>query len=124
VHPAQYVLVGLAQLIFYLLLLSLAEHIGFDWGFLVAGGATVLLLSVNASWIFGSRVQGLRALAVFSLLYTFIYLLLRLEDNALLVGAVASFLAVAAVMYFTRKIDWYSSITPGGEQAVEVPPKD
>jgi len=55
------------------------------------------------------------------LLYVFIYLLLRLEDNALLVGAVASFLAVAAVMYFTRKIDWYSSITTGdaGEAAQE-----
>jgi len=116
VHPAQYVLVGLAQLIFYLLLLSLAERIGFDWGFLVAGGATVLLLSANANWIFGSRLQGFRALVVFSLLYLFIYMLLRLEDNALLVGAVASFLAVAAVMYFTRNIDWYSSITSGSEQ--------
>ena len=113
VHPAQYVLVGLAQLIFYLLLLSLAERIGFDWGFLLAGGATVLLLSVNANWIFRSRVQGVRALGVLSLLYVFIYLLLRLEDNALLVGAVASFLAIAAVMYFTRKIDWYSSIGAG-----------
>ncbi len=111
VHPAQYVLVGLAQLIFYLLLLSLAERVGFDWGFLVAGGATVLLLSANATWIFASRAQGARALVVFSLLYVFIYLLLRLEDNALLVGAVASFLAVAAVMYFTRHIDWYTSIT-------------
>ena len=119
VHPAQYILVGLAQLIFYLLLLSLAERIGFDWGFLVAGGATVLLLSVNAKWIFGTLVQGLRALAVFSLLYVFIYLLLRLEDNALLVGAVASFMAVAAVMYFTRKIDWYSSITAGRETPTE-----
>jgi inner membrane protein len=117
VHPAQYILVGLAQLIFYLLLLSLAERIGFDWGFLVAGGATVLLLSGNAKWIFGSRAQGLRALVVFSLLYVFIYLLLRLEDNALLVGAVASFLAVAAVMYFTRNIDWYNSITSGNEPA-------
>ena len=110
VHPAQYVLVGVAQMIFYLLLLSLAERIGFDWSFLMAGGATVLLLSANARWIFQSRVQGLRALAVFGLLYSLIYLLLRLEDNALLVGAVASFLAVAAVMYFTRNIDWYSSI--------------
>jgi inner membrane protein len=119
VHPAQYILVGLAQLIFYLLLLSLAERIGFDRGFLVAGGATVLLFSINSKWIFASVAQGLRALAVFSLLYVFIYLLLRLEDNALLVGAVASFLAVAAVMYFTRKIDWYSSITTGdaGESA-------
>ena len=114
VHPAQYVLVGVAQMIFYLLLLSFAERIGFDWAFLVAGGATVLLLSANAEWIFASRVQGLRALFVFSLLYFFIYLLLRLEDNALLVGAVASFLAVAAVMYFTRNIDWYSSIPAGG----------
>ena len=114
VHPAQYVLVGIAQMIFYLLLLSFAERIGFGWGFLVAGGATVLLLSANAEWIFASRVQGLRALFVFSLLYFLIYLLLRLEDNALLVGAVASFLAVAAVMYFTRNIDWYSSIPAGG----------
>jgi inner membrane protein len=117
VHPAQYVLVGLAQLIFYLLLLSLAERIGFDWAFLAAGSATVLLLSVNANWIFHSRAQGLRALSVFTILYVFIYLLLRLEDNALLVGAVASFLAVAAVMYFTRKIDWYKSVTADGEQA-------
>jgi inner membrane protein len=117
VHPAQYVLVGLAQLIFYLLLLSLAEHVGFDRGFLLAGGATVLLLSINTNWIFSSRLQGLRALAVFTLLYVFIYLLLRLEDNALLVGAVASFLAVAAVMYFTRKIDWYSSITAGEQES-------
>ncbi len=116
VHPAQYVLVGMAQMIFYLLLLSLAERIGFDWGFLVAGGATVLLLSANASWIFESRVQGVRALVVFSLLYALIYLLLRLEDNALLVGAIASFVAVAAVMYFTRNMNWYSSLQSGGAQ--------
>jgi inner membrane protein len=124
VHPAQYVLVGVAQMIFYLLLLSLAERIGFDWGFLMAGGATVLLLSANAKWIFDSRVQGLRALIVFSLLYFFIYLLLRLEDNALLVGAVASFLAVAAVMYFTRNINWYSSIPSPGSQPPPAIEKD
>ena len=117
VHPAQYILVGMAHMIFYLLLLSLAERIGFDWGFLVAGGATVMLLSANAQWIFVSRVQGLRALLVFGLLYFFIYLLLRLDENALLVGAVASFLAVAAVMYFTRNLDWYSSIAGGGTRA-------
>jgi inner membrane protein len=111
VHLAQYILVGIAQIIFYLLLLSLAERIGFDLGFLIAGAATVLLLSTNAAWIFSSRLQGLRAFFVFTLLYGLIYMLLRLEDNALLVGAVASFLALAAVMYFTRAIDWYSSLT-------------
>jgi len=108
VHPAQYILVGIVQIIFYLLLLSLAERIGFDWGFLLAGAATVALLAANAGWVFSSRVQGVRALAAFALLYMVIYLLLRAEDNALLVGAIASFLAVAATMYLTRRIDWYS----------------
>ena len=118
VHPAQYVLVGMAQIIFYLLLLSLAERIGFDFGFLLAGAATVVLLAANAGWVFSSRLQGLRALVIFTLLYVLIYLMLRLEDNALLVGAIASFLAVAAAMYFTRKIDWYSSLpaTESSEQ--------
>jgi len=114
VHPAQYILVGGAQLIFYLLLLSLAERIGFDWGFLIAGAATVALLSANAGWVFVSRLQGFRALGIFSLLYTLIYLLLRLEDNALLVGAIASFVAITAAMYFTRRIDWYSSLPSSG----------
>jgi inner membrane protein len=110
VHPAQYALVGVAQTIFYLLLLSLAERIGFDIGFLMAGAATVLLLSTNAGWIFASRLQAIRALVVFTILYSLIYMLLRLEDNALLVGAIASFLAVAAAMYLTRSIDWYGTL--------------
>ncbi|HEY1578939.1 MAG TPA: cell envelope integrity protein CreD [Terracidiphilus sp.] len=110
VHPAQYVLVGVAQIIFYLLLLSLAERIGFDFGFLIAGAATVILLSSNAGWIFAGRVHTVRALVVFTLLYALIYMLLRLEDNALLVGAIASFLAIASAMYLTRSIDWYGSL--------------
>lgn len=117
VHPAQYILVGVAQIIFYLLLLSLAERIGFDFGFLIAGAATVTLLAANAGWIFASRLQGFRALVTFALLYVLIYLLLRLEDNALLVGAIASFAAVAAAMYFTRGIDWYSSLPAGASDA-------
>ncbi len=127
VHPAQYILVGIAQIIFYLLLLSFSERIGFDFGFLLAGSATVILLSANAGWIFESRVQGLRALLCFGLLYALIYMLLRLEDNALLVGAIASFLAVAAAMYFTRGIDWYSQLAGSGtqeQQASLLVPKD
>jgi inner membrane protein len=99
-----------AQIIFYLLLLSLAERIGFDFGFLIAGAATVILLSSNAGWIFAGRVHTVRALVVFTLLYALIYMLLRLEDNALLVGAIASFLAIASAMYLTRSIDWYGSL--------------
>jgi len=121
VHPAQYILVGIAQIIFYLLLLSLAERIGFGYGFLLGGAATVILLSANAMWIFTSRLQGIRALVIFSLLYTLIYLLLRLEDNALLVGAIASFLALTAAMYFTRSLDWYGSPTVKNQSEVNEP---
>ena len=108
-HPAQYLLVGIAQMVFYLLLLSTAERVGFGLGFLLAGTATVLLLAKNAAWVFRSARQGYRALCTFSLLYGLIYLLLRLEDNALLIGSAASFLAIAALMYFTRSLDWYNS---------------
>ncbi len=114
VHPAQYVLVGVAQIIFYLLLLSLSERIGFDFSFLIAGFATVMLLSANAEWMFASRRQGVRALVIFTLLYALIYMLLRLEDNALLVGAIASFLTLTSAMYYTRNIDWYSSLPEPG----------
>lgn len=107
VHPAQYLLVGLAQMIFYLLLLSIAEQTGFDWAFLISAGATVGLISAYAGWAFESRARGAAALVVFGALYALIYLLMRLEDLALLVGAVSSFAAIAAVMYLTRKIDWY-----------------
>ncbi len=109
VHPAQYILIGVAQLVFYLLLLSIAERIGFDLAFVIAATATVALISAYAGWVFESRKFGLRALVAFATLYGLIYLLLRLEDQALLVGAIASFAAIAAVMYFTRRMDWYGS---------------
>jgi inner membrane protein len=108
IHPAQYVLVGVAQLIFYLLLLSLAERVGFDWAFGIAGGFTVGLLSLNARWVFESLKRGVQALGAFTVLYGVIYLLLRAEDNALLIGASVSFAVVAVAMYVTRRVDWYA----------------
>lgn len=117
VHPAQYILVGLAQVIFYMLLLSIAEHTGFDIAFGIAATATVALISAYAGWTFHSRAQGIRALVAFTFLYGLIYVLMRLEDYALLVGALASFAAIAAVMWFTRNIDWYGGKGDRGEPA-------
>ncbi len=108
-HPAQYALVGVAQTIFYLLLLSLAEHMGFDLSFLIAGSCTIGLFALNTEWVFQSRKLALRSFGVFTALYAFIYVLLRVEAYALLVGAIASFVAVAAAMYITRKVDWYGT---------------
>jgi inner membrane protein len=106
-HPAQYVLVGLAQTIFYMLLLSISEVMGFSLGFLLAAIATVLALSLYAGAVFGSRMAMAKAVAVFSALYALIYVLLRQEEYGLLVGSVASFLAIAGTMWMTRKLDWY-----------------
>lgn len=117
VHPAQYILVGLAQVIFYMLLLSIAEHTGFDIAFAIAATATVALISAYAGWTFNSRAQGFRALVAFAFLYGLIYVLMRLEDYALLVGALASFAAIAAVMWFTRNIDWYGGKGDDGKAA-------
>jgi inner membrane protein len=120
VHPAQYVLIGLAQIVFYLLLLSIAERVGFDLAFVIAATATVALISAYAGWVFDSRRQGLVALAGFTLLYGLIYVLMRLEDLALLVGALSSFAAIAAVMYFTRRIDWYGAAAPAAPSGASI----
>jgi inner membrane protein len=106
-HPAQYLLIGLAQMVFYLLLLSLSEYVGFDLAFAGAATATVALIGLYAGAAFKSRRYGVQALAIFAVVYGLIYLLMRLEDFALLAGSVASFVGLAAAMYLTRNIDWY-----------------
>lgn len=116
-HPAQYVLVGLAQTVFYMLLLSIAEITGFNIAFLVASIATVSALSFYAGAVFGSRVAMAKAFVVFSALYGLIYVLMRMEDYALLVGSIASFTAIAGTMWMTRKLDWY------GVGRSQVPPQ-
>lgn len=109
VHPVQYVLIGLALVIFYTLLLSISEFIVFDLAYGIASLATVLLITLYA-W---SHFQNLRSAGIFagilSLLYGFIFILIRLEDTALLVGSIGLFLVLAIVMYASRKVNWYGT---------------
>jgi inner membrane protein len=114
VHPAQFILIGLAQAVFYLLLLAFSEHIGFDAAFLVAAVAAVGQIGLYAGAVFGSKAYAIRALAVFAGVYALLYVLMRLEAYALVVGAIASFVAIALTMWMTRNVDWY-----GGAQAPE-----
>lgn len=107
VHPAQFILIGLAQAVFYLLLLSFSEHVGFDWAFLIAAIAAVAQIGLYAGAVFGARAYAYRALAVFAGVYALLYVLMRLEDYALVVGAIASFAAIALTMWMTRNVDWY-----------------
>jgi inner membrane protein len=122
VHPAQYILVGLAQVVFYLLLLSIAERLGFDWAFLIAALATVALIAYYLGSIFKSVARGMGGLVVFSMLYGLIYALLRSEDYSLLAGSVAAFAAIAAIMMLTRNLDWYGLGREAKVAKPEAPP--
>jgi inner membrane protein len=108
-HPVQYVLVGLALVIFYTLLLSISEYILFDQAYLVASAATVLLISLYAKSHFASWKTAAVFFLTLALLYGFIFILIRLEDTALLVGSIGLFIVLALVMYASRKINWYGA---------------
>lgn len=106
-HPAQYVLVGLAQCVFYLLLLSLTEFIGFTPAFVIAAVPTIALLAYYAGASFRSRGVGVRALFGLAALYGAMYVLMTLEDYALLAGSLVSFAVILATMIATRHVAWY-----------------
>ena len=108
IHPIQYGLVGLALAIFFLLLLSLSEHIAFAWAYLVASIACIGLLGFYLSHVLRSRARGLGFAAMLATLYAALYGLLVSEDNALVLGSGMLFLILAAIMVVTRKVDWYA----------------
>lgn len=107
IHPVQYLLVGLALAMFFLLLISLTEHIHFLWAYLAASGASIVLLSAYLVNVLRNWRHGLGFGLALTLLFGVLYGLLMSEDNALLMGAVLLFAALAAVMMATRKLDWY-----------------
>lgn len=109
VHPVQYLFVGIAMVFFYVLLLALAEHTGFTAAYLAAAGATGGMLSLYVGKVLESRRRGFLMLALFLISYAFLFLILKLEDYALLAGALLGFAALAAVMFTTLKVDWSSA---------------
>ncbi|HEX5155348.1 MAG TPA: cell envelope integrity protein CreD [Parafilimonas sp.] len=106
-HPVQYVLVGLALIVFYTLLLSISEFLLFDLAYFIAAIATVSLIAFYAKTHFKSlKTAGVFA-GVIGAIYGFIFVLIRLEDTALLVGSIGLFAILALAMYASRKINWY-----------------
>jgi inner membrane protein len=121
VHPVQYFLVGSAICSFFLLLVSLSDHLGFNMAYLVAASACVLLLMYYASYMLGSIWRGLPFGAGIGLLYALLFMLLQLEQTALAVGAVAMFMVLASIMALTRKVNWYGLAS--ASQATAAAPK-
>jgi inner membrane protein len=108
-HPIQYGLMGLALSVFYLLLLALAEHIGFVYAYVIAAIALCSLLGLYLSGAFDSAAAGGGASVVFGGVYGLLYLLVTSEDYSLLVGALAVFALLATAMVLTRRLDWYQA---------------
>lgn len=106
VHPLQYILIGFALVIFYTLLLSVSEYVVFGYAYLIASAATVVLISWYTKSIFKQWPVVLLFAFILSLLYLFIYVIIQLQDNALLVGSIGLFVLLAMIMYFSRKINW------------------
>jgi inner membrane protein len=107
VHPMQYLLAGSGVALFFLLLLSLSEHIPFVFAYVVASGACVGLLSYYVTHVFSSVSRGVWFGAMLGVLYALLYVILESKDYALLLGTLLLFGVLAAVMVLTRRVDWY-----------------
>jgi inner membrane protein len=108
IHPIQYLLIGFSLLVFYTLLLSLTEHMTFNLAYILAVAANILLISAYTRSVLKNNLQTLIILGILVILYGYLYVVLQLQDYALLMGSVGLFVVLAILMFLTRKIDWFS----------------
>lgn len=108
IHPIQYILVGIALVVFYTLLLSISEHLNFNFAFSISAVATLSLIAGYVKAILKSNALTYFIVAVLTILYTFIFIIIQLQDFALLIGSIGIFIILGLTMYYSRKIDWFS----------------
>ncbi|SCM59842.1 Inner membrane protein CreD [Petrimonas mucosa] len=104
INPFQYLLVGLALLLFYTLLLSMSELLGFNLAYLIAAVMTTLLISLHMGSILGSQRQGVQIGVLLLFLYLFLFLLIQMESYALLAGSLGLFVILAVIMYYSKQL--------------------
>jgi inner membrane protein len=107
IHPIQYLLVGLALIIFYSILLAISEYILFQYSYLISSLLIIALIGFYAKSIYHSKQISIIVTGMLMMFYGFMYVILQLQDYSLLIGTIALFSILAAVMYFTRKINWF-----------------
>ncbi len=107
IHPIQYLLVGFAICLFYVLLLSISEHLSFNKAYLIGCISTIVLITYYAKHVFKNNSLTAIFTGILILLYGFFYSLLQLEDYSLLLGSLGLFIILSTIMYLTRKVDWY-----------------
>ena len=106
VHSFNYILIGAAMIVYYILLLSFSEQIGFACAYLVASVATVGLITTFIASLLKNKIAAAVFACILSVFYVFIYVIIQLEDFALMIGSIALFIIIAVLMYFSRKINW------------------
>lgn len=106
VHPIQYGLVGLSLAVFFLLLLSLSEHLGFTLAYAISAGACVSLIAYYVAHAIGDKKLGVLFGGALGLLYALLYVILSAEDYSLLIGTLLVFGVLGAIMVLTRKVNW------------------
>ncbi len=106
IHPFQYLMIGLALVMFYTLLISITEHQNFLRAYLISGSAVIGLISLYSASILRSFKFSLLIFSSMTALYSFIFVIIQLENYALLVGSVGLFVILAIIMFATRRIDW------------------
>jgi inner membrane protein len=117
IHPIQYALVGIALAVFFLLLLSLSEHLAFALSYAIAAFACVGLIGFYLAFVLRGAMRGLLFGSALGALYALLYAILRMEDQALLMGSLLMFTLIAATMIGTRRVDWYRVGAAGGASA-------
>jgi inner membrane protein len=113
IHPVQYLLVGAALCLFYLLLLSLSEHVPFALAYAAASAGVVLMVTCYGFTVLGARKRAWALGAMLAGLYGYLFTLLQMEDFALLMGSLGLFAILGAVMFATRRINWYDGKAGG-----------
>jgi inner membrane protein len=107
IHPIQYLLVGLALIIFYSNLLAISEYILFQYSYLISSLLIIALIGFYVKSIYQSRQISTIITGMLMMFYGFMYVILQLQDYSLLIGNIALFIILAAIMFFTRKINWF-----------------
>ncbi|MFB3886392.1 MAG: cell envelope integrity protein CreD [Thermodesulfobacteriota bacterium] len=107
IHPIQYTLIGLAIILFYVILLSLSEHIPFNLSYVTSSAGVILLISAYAKSVLKTRRVAVVIGGTLTTLYLFLFVTLQLEDYALLLGSIGLFVILATIMFLTRRIDWF-----------------
>lgn len=111
IHPVQYLLVGLSLVIFYSLLLSISEYIVFKYSYILSSVLVILLIGLYIKSIYSSMKISLIITSILILFYGFMFVILQLQELALLFGNIALFVVLAVIMYLTRKLNWFELFT-------------